>query len=327
MTARVRRSRAALALFAAGWAACFGCYASGPHSRGRSADLSGLIPFVWPRDGSVTLMTCRFETALPIGFAVENATREERYDAEAVLRAWERASLGVRFIAAPIADAQLAIAFGDEPAAEAGRSFADCQLNGERAELASARVEIARNAAGVRGAARALSQDERLGVLAREVGRALGWSGSASAGDPLRVSRLATAARVGAAVRAGAPLTSPALSALYAQASGSVIARATAARPLATRPVDRLAVLAAAHQLEGPFLRTGVEAGRVFWRDRTSGEEYGALVVAPARLVRAPGRVTLALEPRARRALPRSRDPAPESRETPRQSLKRSRSR
>ncbi|HEY8120164.1 MAG TPA: hypothetical protein VII78_02510 [Myxococcota bacterium] len=289
------------------------CSANGPALRAREP--AGPIPFVWPRDGVVTLMTCRFETALPIGVALENATREEETAADAVLRAWEGAGLGVRFLRAPREAAQLAIAFRDEPLPASGRALADCALRAGAAELAAVRVEIARDAADGRDGSRALTREELLGLLAREIGRALGFSGAARAGDPLHVGTLADAARVGAAIRAGERLASPALSALYAQPSGSVIARGAARSPLVTRPVDRLAALALANGLAGPFLRTGGEAGRVFWRELGSGAEYGAQIVSPAALVQAPGSVAVALEARARRALPRSGDALPDARE------------
>ncbi len=281
-------------------------------------EAAGPLPFVWPREGIVSLMTCRFETAQPIGIALESATREDETAVDTVLRAWERAGLGVRFIAAPSEHAQLAIAFRDEPLPDGGRALADCQLNGARAELARARVEIARHVADARAgssAVRTLAREELLGVLARETGRALGFSGAARPGDPLLVGSLTDAARLGAAIREGTRLASPLLSALYARPSGSLVSRAAAEPPAATRPIDRLAALALANGLEGPFLRTGTQAGRVFWRDPMTGDEYGAQIVSPARLLRTPGRVVLALEPRARRALPRSRDTAPDANE------------
>ncbi|MFI5318723.1 MAG: hypothetical protein ACHQ6V_04030, partial [Myxococcota bacterium] len=43
--------------------------ANGPALRAREP--AGPIPFVWPRDGVVTLMPFRFETALPIGVVLE----------------------------------------------------------------------------------------------------------------------------------------------------------------------------------------------------------------------------------------------------------------
>ena len=63
--------------------------------------LRGLVPFVWPRDGVVTLMTCRFETAQPIGVYAAALAPEQETALDAALKAWERAGLGVRFLRAP----------------------------------------------------------------------------------------------------------------------------------------------------------------------------------------------------------------------------------
>ncbi|MBM4385718.1 MAG: hypothetical protein FJ091_20410 [Deltaproteobacteria bacterium] len=281
-----------------------------PASSPRAQSLRGLVPFAWPRDGAVTLMTCRFETAQPIGVYAPALAPEQETAVDAVLKAWEQAGLGVRFIRAPREHAQIELEFRDDALAGEARSVVDCALRGEPAEIVHARVEIALRVASARGAERALAREELLGMLAREIAHALGWLGDARPGDAARRGSLAEAARVGARIRAGQPLASAALSALYAQPSGSVVAKAAATPLSATRPVDRLARLAEQHSLAGPFLRTGRDAGRVFWRDTATGDEYGAQVVAHAKLLRAPGAVQLALEPRARRALPRSRDAA-----------------
>lgn len=275
--------------------------------------LAGITPFVWPRAGQLTLMTCRFEPRLPIGFLLEDATREEQTAAELALRAWEDAGLGLRFLAAPAEHAQLTIAFRDGPLARAsgkpaaGRTIADCKLAGERAELAAARVELARGVPAPRGGVRSPSREELLGTLVHELGHALGWSGHARRGDPALDAAPEVLRRTGAALLAGGSLDSPALRALYAMPSGEALAR-VAVTPAQTQLVDRLARLAAAHALDGPFLRTGDVAARVFWRDSHSGAEYGLQILDPARLLRAPESLRVAPEARARRALPRSRD-------------------
>ncbi len=300
--------RVALALAAAALALAVGC-AVRPAVPEAPRDAAGRVPFVWPRDGAVAWLACRFEPARPIGFVVAGATREEATAAEAALRAWERAGLGLRFLEAPRADAQLEIAFGDAALPGAGRTVADCRLDGERAEIARARIEIARSLAGSgRGAARALAREELLGVLAREVGHALGWMGAAPARDPVGARTAHDLARVGDGIRSGAAFDSPALRALYVEPSGAVLARSPAVPSAATRPLDRLAALARANGFVGPFLRAGAGAGRVYWSDPRTGDEYGAQVfsVGPS-----PGHVRIALESRARRALPRSRDASP----------------
>lgn len=310
------RGEALAALAIGALAAALGCAAP----TGELAALPrGHLPFVWPRDGVVSLLTCRFETARPIGVFAQDASAEEATALARVQRALERGGLGVRFIDAPREHAQIHVVFAAGAAAGdrlGAHSVVDCKLaasaNEAAAEIASARIEISRAvAAAPRTEPRPLARDELLGLLARELGRALGWSGDAPARDPVGARSLADARRVGAALREGAPLESPALRALYARPSGSVLASAPAEPALATRPVDRLARLAETLGLDGPYLRTGAEAGRVFWRDPASGAEYGAQIVEPARLIGAPGRVAVALERRARRSLPRSGDAPP----------------
>jgi hypothetical protein len=273
--------------------------------------LRGLVPFVWPHEGAVSLMTCRFETAQPIGVFAPALAPEQETALAAVLKAWEGAGIGVRFLRAPREHAQIELEFRDEAITGDARTVVDCALRQGGAEIAKARVAVALRVRGARGVERAASREELLGILAREWAHALGWLGDAQQGDAARRGSLADAARTGARIRAGEPLDSTAARALYTQPSGSELATSPATPPSATHPVDRLARLAAQHGLAGPFLRTGRDAGRVFWRDSATGDEYGAQVVAPAQLLRAPGAVQLALEPRARRALPRSRDAAP----------------
>jgi len=316
------RMRARLAWLVAGAAvACTGCVVppadgTAGSSPSETAPLPrGYLPFVWPRNGVVSLLLCRFDTARPIGVYAERATPEESTALTRALRAIEEGGLGIRFLEAPREHAQIQLAFGSEPSVLGARSVVECKLgatgDAPAVEIARARIEIARTVATARGAARPLAREELLGVLARELGRALGFSGAAPARDPIGARSLADARRIGAALRSGAALDSPALRALYARASGSELASAPAEPPLATRPVDRLARLAETHGLDGPYLRTSADAARVFWRDAASGDEYGAQILAPARLMRAPGRIAVALEPRARRSLPRSRDAAP----------------
>jgi hypothetical protein len=302
-----KRARAAAALAAA---ACLSACAT----PAGIPELAGLAPFVWPRAGQLSLITCRWEPALPIGVRLEGATREEQTAAESALRAIAGAGLGLRFLAAPAEHAQLTIAFADGPlerasgSPAAGRTIADCALQADgRAELAAARIEIARQVPTARGALRSPEREELLGTLVHELGHALGWSGHARRGDPLLDAAPEAARRAGAALLAGTPLDSPGLRALYARPSGEALLRApvTAAQ---TQLVDRLARLAAENALAGPYLRSGDVAARVFWRDPRTRLEYGLQILEPAKLLRDPRSLRVAPEARARRALPRSRD-------------------
>jgi hypothetical protein len=284
-----------------------------PGSGGPSG-LAGLHPYVLPRAGRVTLLTCRFDPALPIGVALEpGATREEGTATDAALRAWEGAGLGVHFVDAPADHAQIEVAFRDEPltradgSAAAGRTVADCRV-GERIELADARVEIARSWQA-RGGPRAPTREELIGTLVHELGHALGWSGHARRGDLALDAAPEAARRTGERVLAGETLDSPALRALYAVPAGTPLAD-VAVTPAQTQLVDRFAAVAVRHKLEGPYLRTGDVAARVFWRDPSDASEYGFAVLDLPKVLRNPEKIEIAPEVRARRALPRSRDAA-----------------
>jgi hypothetical protein len=74
--------------------------------------------------------------------------------------------------------------------------------------------------------------------------------------------------------------------------------------------LDRLGRLAAAHSLDGPFLRAGEGAGRIFWRDARR-REWGFLVVGLGELARDPSRLLLVPEANTRNALPRRPPPTP----------------
>jgi hypothetical protein len=154
-----------------------------------------------------------------------------------------------------------------------------------------------------RGRDRPLTPEERTGALIHELGHALGVAGhAASSEDPLAASPEA-ARRAGARALAGAPIASPSVAALYAQAPGEVLASA----PLEewrTIELDRLARLAEAHQLDGPYLRAGEAVGRIFWRDG-QGREWGFLVAGLAQLARDPTQLLLLPEASTRGALPR----------------------
>src|SRR5690606_24658305 len=75
--------------------------------------------------------------------------------------------------------------------------------------------------------------------------------------------------------------------------------------------VDRMARLAEQHGLEGPFVRVGEQAGRIFWRD-ARGAEYGLMIVRLRELLRDPRQLAVFPEPRTRAALPPERDLRPD---------------
>ncbi len=277
--------------------------------------LDEATPFLWPHDGELTLFWCRWRTELPIPVSLpDDATAEEGRALEAALRAWEGAGLGLRFVAPPRgAAASVAVSWEDAAPAEApdagATTTADCRVRPEAeepggalaAELVHARVRIVRRAPpDPRGHDRALTSAELAGVALHELGHALGVSGHLTR-DSVMVRERDAIVRLGRRALAGEPLDEPTFRALYALPSGFVRLRASVS-PFRTEPADRLARLAAARGLAGPFARVGDDVARVFWV--AAGDvELGVQAPDPARLARQPDRLALVTEAAARRAL------------------------
>jgi len=273
-------------------------------------------PYLWVGEGELEWLTCRWRTEAPVGVAILGTDEAETTVVRQALRAWEGAELGIRFVEVPPGAAQLRLLALDGPierddgSAAAGRAIANCRFHPERpaagerphAELVSARVEVAR-AVGpdFRGRMRPLTPTERLGTWVHEIGHALGYSGHWRRGDdPMRLEpdrqRL-----TGERLMSGKRLSSPALRALYARPSGSVLRRVPVPAER-TRDVTTLAGLAARAGLEGPFLRSGDRAARIFWSE-VDGREYGVQVFAIARVWKDPKWFQAVPEPATRREL------------------------
>ena len=211
---------------------------------------------------------------------------------DAALRAWEAALPGLRLPRAGGGAAAISVRFVDAPVPRAdgtlgtGRTIADCRLGvagrargargGERRDRAAhpARLARARARAHAGGDAPARSCTSSATRSASRGTRRPRTTRSARAPEAAR--------RAGARALAGEPLASPALAALYARPSGEVLASAAASSAWRTLELDRLARLARANQLDGPYLRAGDAVGRIFWRDER-GREWGFLVAGLAR--------------------------------------------
>jgi hypothetical protein len=284
-------------------------------------------PFVLPAAGQVTLFYCRWPDDAPIPVSLPpDATAEERRALELALRAWEGAGLGVRFL--PLADgaaAAIEIRYAEAPiesgaGRDTGSAVVDCRIaplsqQGDvgsavrEARLVSARLRLARSTGGGMRKLRPLAPDEQAGLALHELGHALGFAGHVRRGASAMAGEVEKIPRSGRALLAGEPFRDPALRALYRLPSGAVLSR-TRVEPWRTDLVDRLARLAEDNALEGPFLRVGESAGRVFWRD-AKGLEYGLVVVRLREVLRDPRTIRVFPEPRARAALPRERDLGP----------------
>jgi hypothetical protein len=268
-------------------------------------------PYVWASKGRVELLTCRWTLDAPIGVSTAgSATAGEEQALDAALRAWEAALPGLHL---PRSGAgSIRVSFVEAPVPQAdgtlgtGRTVADCRLGaaGARAALVGASVEIARRTPpDWRGREHGLTQEELTGALVHELGHALGVAGHASASDDPLGAGPEAARRAGARALAGEPLASPALAGLYARSSGEVLASARL-EEWRTFELDRLATLARANQLDGPYLRASDAVGRIFWRDER-GREWGFLVAGLAQLARDPTQLLLLPEANTRGALPR----------------------
>jgi hypothetical protein len=132
-----------------------------------------------------------------------------------------------------------------------------------------------------------------------ELGHALGFQGHVARGSSVLSRSVDTVQRVGRRVLAGHPLEAPAVRALYAVASGRVVARSRVAAAR-TRPFDAMQALARSRDLSGPFVRVGDRLARMAWLPG-SGPPYiiwvpdvAAVLADPDRLVGVPSSQTAA---------------------------------
>ena len=291
--------------------------------------LADANPYPLPLAGRLTFFHCHWPTEQPIPVALPaDASAEERRALETALRAWEGAGLGVRFEPVPGGTAGIEIGFvGGTVDTAAGQDTAntvvDCRIAPASrqtggtvagAELVHARIRIARiTNQDTQGHQRPLSAAELTGAALHELGHALGFQGHARQGDTVMVRETERIAHAGKDVLAGEGFRDPSLRALYALPSGAVVSSAPIDR-CRTDLVDRMAALAEANQLAGPFVRVGEAAGRIFWRD-DAGTEYGLVIGKLREARRDPAKLLVVPESRVRGSLARVQDvrcaPAP----------------
>ena len=283
-------------------------------STGRVSDPLLERPYVWASAGQVELLTCRWSGDAPVGVALaSDASASEEHVLDAVLASLADAAPGLRFLRVQgVGGASITVRFVDAAVPRAdgtlgtSRSVTDCQLgaSGAHAALVEASIELARSTPPDRGGrTRPLAPEELAAALLAELGQALGVAGRAEDPDDPLAAAPDAALRAGRRALAGEAVVSASLAALYARPSGAVLARQPV-DPARTQEIDRLAVLAAAHGLDGPRLRASDTGGRIFWRD-AAGREWGFLVPNLARLSRDPSTLLLVPEAATRAALPR----------------------
>lgn len=307
-----------------------GCAPTPGQPEATTADPSGhrlgdIHPQVYARDAEVLFFLCRWSTAAPIPVSIPaDATEREVAAIEEVLRAYQSAGLGTRFVTIGATRTAITIELYDDPVVtpegpDSGNTVADCRVREDPvpraaevvgAEMVAATLRVARRTSpDWRGSAPLLSDDELRGVLLHEFGHALGFSGHARRGDTVMVREVDAVRRAGAALAAGEPFRDSTLEALYRRPNGYILHRAPV-EAWRTDRVDRMMALATAKGLDGPFLRTGETRTRIYWSDRR-GIEYGLLLVNLVETLRNPSALLVAPEARTRRALPRSRDLRP----------------
>ena len=268
-----------------------------------SDPLQAMHPYIWAEAGQVEFLTCRWTTEQPIGVAILGTDEGQTRTVRRALAAWQGAGLGVRFVEVPPTGAQLVLervegrVRRDGGGNGAGRTIADCLLgrgpDAGAAELVHADVRVSgRVGPDGRGRVRTLTPAEELGTWVHEIGHALGFQGHLRRGtDPMRLEP-DQQRWVGERLLRGEALESPALEALYRQPSGTTLGSHPVGAAL-TEQLDKIAGLAAKARLEGPFLRSGDRAARIFWRRPTTGTEYGFLVHDLARVIARPEALVL----------------------------------
>lgn len=291
----------------------------------RGQRLADANPYVLLHDGRARFFHCRWPdgAAIPVSLPPD-ASAVERRSLERALRAWQGAGLGVAFEIVPdAAEHGIALSFvGGAVDTAAGQDTAntivDCRIaplsqqdggSIAGAQLAVARIRIARlTNMDMQGRQRQLTEAELTGAALHELGHALGFQGHARQGDTVMVREVEKMGHVGARLAKGEGFEDATLRALYRLPSGALVGGGPVDR-CRTDAIDRLAALAEAEALEGPFVRVGESAARIFWRD-TQGLEYGIVIARLREGLRDPNRFFVLPESRVRGSLAPRKDVA-----------------
>jgi len=247
-------------------------------------------PYALPLEAELALFLCRWPApaTLPVAFTGDpDATQEAAL--AAALRAWEGAGLGLRFERVGArADAAIRVRLRDDWITSQADTTADCAVGGipgpgaetlPGARLVAASIHVARADPHLRE------------TLLHELGHALGFQGHARSGRTLMLAREAEVLQRARQVSDARPLDDAALRALYAVPSGAILARLRL-DAVQTRPADRLAALAAARGLAGPFVRAGDREGLLWWLEPV-GRRLGLRIEGAGDALRRPAALRL----------------------------------
>jgi Matrixin len=252
------------------------------HSVGRLGDAK---PYLIAADDTLVVFLCRWSLDAPLRVSLPpDASSEERGLLGRALRAWEGVVPGLRFEEV-VGEAPLTVRFREDDR-EGARTAAECALRTPipargplDAAIVAASVELRRSERDAWGRPIALTGPELLGSAAHELGHALGLQGHARRGDSVMVLEVDAVRRIGRRLARGEALEEPAMSALYALPSGSVVERRPLA-PGATAAVDAGAARAEASGLSVAAVRVGDRGAWIRW-----GSDFEYFLRNPAELV------------------------------------------
>jgi len=204
--------------------------------------LGEATPYVVAVGDELIFFWCRWSGSEPVTVSFpRHAGPGRRALLQRALDAWEEAVPGLAFVEEP-SQPRLVLSF-DESGPEGARASAPCKLEAPlpregrlQAELFQADVTLRRSEGDAWGRPVALGDAELLGSALHEIGHALGLQGHARRGNSALSRDVDRVRLAGRRVLEGGALDEPAVRALYALPSGTVIER----RPLAAGTTDRL---------------------------------------------------------------------------------------
>jgi hypothetical protein len=248
---------------------------SRPELAGRPIGAIGdATPYLLPAEDALFFFLCRWSLDAPLRVSLPpEASADERALLGRALRAWEAAVHGLHF-AEVVGPAPVKLRFRDT-GREGARTAVDCEVTPPfardggplRARLVSAQIDLRRAERDAWGRPIELAKAELLGSATHELGHALGLQGHARRGKTVMVRDVSAVRRIGEQLldeEKPKPLREPAMAALYALPSGTVLERRPLA-PGATAAVDAIAQRGGAAGGSRAAIRVGDRAAAVRW--------------------------------------------------------------